>query len=86
MNQRDAGGDKHANAGAVLGDGKPENILEIRQAVTPTEAHLIAGKREHQRVGQRLGDDGDIHAGYFRAERQPAGQTGQCARPAPAAP
>ena len=49
-----------------------QDILEVREAVVAAEPHVVAEERQHQRVGQRLRDDRQIHAGDPRTKRQPA--------------
>ena len=59
---------------------KPENVLEVGQAVVAAEAEIVAEEAEHQREGQRLRDDREIDAGDARAEREPAEHEGEHAR------
>ncbi len=57
-----------------------EHVLEIGHAVVPAETHLVAEERQQQRVGQRLRDDREVHAGHARAEREVAEHQRQQAR------
>ena len=54
-----------------------ENVLEVGQAVVAAEAEIVAEEAEHQREGQRLGDDREIDAGDAAAEREPAEHEGE---------
>ena len=65
-------GEQQGHPGAVRLQRKAEDVLEVGEAVVAAEAELVAEERQHQRVGERLGDDRQIDAGDPRAERQPA--------------
>ena len=65
-------GDQQRHPGAVLAQREAEDVLEVGEAVVAAEAQFVAEERQHQRVGERLGDDRQIDAGDPRAERQPA--------------
>ena len=54
-----------------------QDILEVGQAVVAAEPEIVAEEAEHQREGQRLGDDRQIDAGDAAAEREPAEHEGQ---------
>ena len=57
-----------------------EDVLEVGEAVVAAEAEIVAEEAEHQRKGQRLGDDREIDAGDAAAEREPAEHEGEQAR------
>lgn len=61
----------------MFGDRQAEDVLEVGEAVIAAETHLVAEERQHQGIGEGLGNDGEIHAGYPRAEGQPAEQSGK---------
>ena len=58
-------------------DIEAENILEIGEPVIAAEAEIVAEEAEHQREGERLGDDRQIDAGDAAAERKPAEHEGE---------
>ena len=57
-----------------------ENILEVGETVVAAEAEIIAEEAQHQREGQRLGDDRKINPGDAAAECEPAEHEGERAR------
>ena len=61
-------------------DVEAEDVLEIGQAVIAAETEIVAEEAEHQRIGQRLGDDRQIDAGDAAAKRQPAEHESERAR------
>ncbi len=58
-------------------DVKPEDILEVSQAVVAAKPHVVAEEGEQQRVGQGLGDDRQIDPGDPGAECKPAEDAGE---------
>ena len=71
---------EQSRAGRFCLHVEAENVLEIGQAVVAAKAEIVAKKSEHQRVGQRLGDDRQIDAGDAAAKREPAEHEGEHAR------
>ena len=63
---------------------KPRMSLKSVRPLLPPKPMSLRKKAEHQRVGQRLGDDREIDAGDAAAEGEPAEHEGE-QRPAPAA-
>ena len=49
-----------------------QNVLEIGESVVAAEPHVVAEERQHQGVGERLGDDRKVHAGDARPECKPS--------------
>ncbi len=78
--QRHAGNGEQRRARSRGLHIEAENVLEIGQAVIAAEAEIVAEEAEHQREGQRLGDDRQIDAGDAAAEREPAEHEGEQAR------
>ena len=78
--ERDAGGGEQRSAGSRRLHVEAEDVLEVGEAVVAAEAEIVAEEAEHQREGQRLGDDREIDAGDAAAEREPAEHEGQHAR------
>jgi hypothetical protein len=79
------GGQVNASARAVRpnstsrvwrGDVVAEDALEVGEAVVAAEAGLVAEEQQHRGVGQRLGDDREIHALDPRAEGEVAEHEG----------
>jgi len=75
--QRDAGDAKQRVAGARRLNVEAEHVLEVGEAVVAAEAEIVAEEAEHQREGERLGDDRQIDAGDAAAEREPAEHEGE---------
>ena len=61
--ERQAGEHEQPGARRVGRQREAEHVAEVGQAVVAAEAHLVAEEGEHQRVGQRLGDDREVDAG-----------------------
>ena len=70
---------EHEEPGArgVGREAEAEHVAEVGQAVVAAEAHLVAEEGEHQRVGQRLGDDREVDAGDAAAEGEVAEDEGE---------
>ena len=75
--ERQAGEEEQRRAGALRLHVEAEDVLEIGQPVVAAEAEIVAEEPEHQRIGQRLGDDREIDAGDAAAEREPAEHEGE---------
>ena len=78
--QREAGCREERRARAAGLQVEAENVLEIGQTVIAAEAHVVAKEREHEREGQRLGDDREIDAADPRAKREEPEEIGKQAR------
>ena len=53
-------------------DVEAQDVLEVGETVIAAEAEIIAEEAEHQREGQRLGDDREVNASDAAAECEPA--------------
>src|SRR5215475_7944854 len=65
-----AGDAKQRVAGTGGLDVEAEYVLEVGEAVIAAKAKIVAEEAEHQREGERLGDDRQIDAGNAAAERE----------------
>ena len=70
---------QHKQRGARGGglQRKSEDVLEIGQAVIAAKAHVVAKKRQHQRIGHGLRDDRKIDARNAGAKGEPAEHEGE---------
>ena len=75
--QRERGNREQRRARALRLDVEAEDVLEVGEAVVAAEAEIVAEEGEHQREGQRLGDDRQIDAGDAAAEGEPAEHEGE---------
>ncbi len=69
--EQHGGDDEESDARRVGLQVEAEQLLEVGEAVVAAEAHLVAEEREQERVGERLRDDREVHAGDARAEGEP---------------
>jgi hypothetical protein len=83
--QRQRRGDEEHRAGAIGLEAEAEHVLEVGQAVVAAKTHVVAEEGQHQRIGQRLGDDGEVDAGDAGAEGEPA-EDRKARRPATSRP
>ena len=76
----DAGDREQRRARPLRLHVEAENVLEVGQPVVAAEAEIVAEEAEHERKGQRLGDDREIDAGDAAAKCEPAEHEGEHAR------
>ena len=62
--ERNRGRREERRARRVRLDVEAQNVLEVGQPVVAAETEIVAEEGEQKRVGERLGDDGEIDAGH----------------------
>ncbi len=72
QDQNQPGNRKQRHASAGMSQGKSHDPFEVGKAVIAAKSRVVTKKQQHERKGQRLGDDREIDAFDARAKGKPA--------------